>query len=129
MTAFTQPELKAFRVDFALAVQAVEAKYGIKLSIGSITYDGPEFSASMKARREGLRMQDRPEAQLFVYKASHVGLSATDLGRTFWAQGRQLEITGWLKDCSTNVIELKDVASGKMLKCSPAYVKAHMPAA
>lgn len=40
---------KAFRKDFEKAVQQVESKYNLKISIGSIRYDSSQFTSRLTA--------------------------------------------------------------------------------
>jgi hypothetical protein len=40
--------IKAFRDDFAVAVAALEKKYAVKVTLGSISYDELSFSTKMK---------------------------------------------------------------------------------
>lgn len=128
MQEFTKDELRRLRERMNQLLGPLGREFGIEMTLGSITYTGVEFTASLKARRANLSLGDTPEAQLFTERAKKYGLRPETLGQVFWADGRQLRVLGWLKDCSTNVISLEDVASGKQMKCPVGYLKLHMPA-
>jgi len=42
--------IKDFRVDFSKAVKELEAKYGVNISIGNISYDSSEFRGKMTVK-------------------------------------------------------------------------------
>lgn len=75
----TRQSLENFRGDFKDAVAELEAKYGVKISIGSLTYDSTMFRGKMTAtkRSEGF-VAPSANAPLESYIGSKVSFNGTN---------------------------------------------------
>lgn len=76
-------ELKAFRDDFAQAVKALEAKYGVKMALGNISYTQTEFhtkltvtnvSATGEAVVDPQVLKIKTAKAAFALKSTHLGM-------------------------------------------------------
>lgn len=86
--AITKDTLKSFRTDFATAVAQLEKKYGIKLDIGSISFDASSFSCRLTGETTGKAGSD------WARFADGYGLKADDYGKTFSYKGRTYKLVG-----------------------------------
>lgn len=91
--AFTKEELKAFRKDFDTAVIELEKKYGVSVSLGNITYSSNEFTGKVIVTKDGVSKFHK-QAECFKQLHELYGLSEDTLGKTFKAQGYELEFVG-----------------------------------
>lgn len=123
MQKFDKNNLNTIRHDMEQVLATVAAQHGIVLKLGTITYDATTFSVTLKSEIKDLPIADTKEGRDWVTHASNWGFTADMLGTVFSHNGKRLQIIGYLRDCSTNVVSLRDMASGKKLKCSPAFVK------
>ncbi len=91
--AFTNAELKEFRKDFAIAVIELESKYGVNIELGNISYSSTQFTGKVTVWKDGVsKFQEQAEYFKQVYKL--YGLEEDMLGKTFNAQGYELEFVG-----------------------------------
>lgn len=88
--------LANFRNDFDAAVKELEAKYNVSMSLGNIKYGDDNFYGKVTVINKDETTGEKIdlEAQSFTSMATLYGLKASDLGRTFVAQGQTFKITG-----------------------------------
>jgi len=90
----TRNEIKNFRVEFAETVKSLEKKYGVKIDLGSISYDDTSFHGKMtctKLSETGVKL-DKTVTDFDFLKVL-LGLKA-NIGDVFVAQGKKLTISG-----------------------------------
>lgn len=88
-----------FRTDFAAAVAAVEQKYGVKLSLGTINYDANTFTSKMTAVSTDATAAAPDAGNIkwqanFLRTASRYGMKATDLGKEVTMGGMKYTLAG-----------------------------------
>ena len=116
----TKNQLKKFRVDFAECVKPLEQEYGIKLSIGGITFSNVGFSCRLKGDLVDENGEEKVDLKEFDMLKSILGLSAS-LNDTFYSNGKEFTITGLNTRARKNAVELK-CNDGKKYKASVEHV-------
>lgn len=84
--------LADFRKDFEDTVKALEQKYGLVISLGSIRYAPDSFEAKIECK-EGESREDVNEKEFRIYCATY-GLKPEDYDRRFVFQGKHYIIVG-----------------------------------
>lgn len=118
---FDNGTFDAFRKDFAEAVKGLEGKYGVVLKLGSITYDYDSFHCKLEAK-SGASKEDVMKRE-FERDCGSVGLYPEDYGQTFEQRGVKYEIVGIDLRKRKYPIIVREVATGKTLRCTADYVK------
>lgn len=113
--------LLQFRNDFQEAVKGLESKYGIVISLGRISYGYDEFSGKLEAK-SGDNKDDVMKRE-FEKNCSHVGLDPEDYGQVFTQQGKDYKIIGIDLAKRKYPIIIKEVATGRTVRCTADYVK------
>lgn len=102
ITKFDPANLKAIRTDMSEALAKIEAEYGIKISIGKISYNANEFSAKItsvinNATEETSDVPYKVDAKWksdFLKTAWQFGYSAEDFGSVVKVRGKEYYIVG-----------------------------------
>jgi hypothetical protein len=102
VTSFEPTNLKQIRADIDTALASVHAKYGIKISIGKISYSANQFtfkgsavtnSAASSASGDVLE-GDAKWASNFLKTYFLYGIEKEDLGKTFTLKNSKYTIVG-----------------------------------
>jgi len=115
---------KEFRQDFKDAMRALEAKHGVKASIGSITYhpDGTNFTSRLTVTNETVNGKDVAQIK-FDSTCNRYGFEPSDYNREFTVRGQRLKLVGFNSKAPKNPCKIEDVATGAKYKCGEDYVK------
>ena len=118
---FTKSNLGAVRTDINSALADVEAKYGIKLDIGSINYDGSTFTTKLKAYATG---GDNSNAGKIDWDKNcfRFGLKKEDFGKTIKVNGETFTVSG-IKPRSSKYPILATNSDGKIYKFHYSVIK------
>ena len=137
ITSFKKTDFANIRAELASALAAVEEKFGIKLSVGSITFSDNEFSAKLVglagAAASAATSQDgEPKVNAkwvsdFMKYARSFGFAPSDLGREFKINGRNVKLVG--SRSRANLPLVVQTASGSFSAMSVETVKSALRAA
>ena len=80
----TPAELDAFTKDFNLAVEWLQEKYDVTISLGSITYTENQFTSKMTVdNSRDPESIDRANFDMNVWRYAHLGLAKGMYNRVF----------------------------------------------
>lgn len=110
--------LEQFRKDFAETVSALEKKYDLDISLGSITFEDNEFHGKLTARKKGLT-----NVEWNTY-CSRYGFEPEDLGKTFIYGRKEYTITGIKPGTKYPITTIRE--DGKKFSFTPDAIKENM---
>jgi hypothetical protein len=113
--------VRELRADIEAAYKVIEAKYGITLSLGTITSDrdGTKFSASIKGVAGSAEEAGKRE---FLKLAVQCGLKVEDYGAEVPLQGKTYKITGLQINRRRATVLLIRLPDGKDFTGTPSQV-------
>ncbi|MBR2528909.1 MAG: hypothetical protein IKE58_10630 [Blautia sp.] len=117
--------LRAFREDFNQAVQSLQEKYDVTISLGSITFLEERFSAKLTVTN-GRDPEDvaRNEFDVDVWKFTHLGLKPGMYNRVFMGQdGQRYAIRGFNTRARKWPIKMMRISDGENRVCSEKFIK------
>lgn len=120
---FDRATARVLREEMNQAFKSIEAKYGITLSAGNISFSNNEASIKVKANTIGDNGQvETKEARNWGVYAEYNGLGGIKVGDTIDLQGKSFTIKGWNTRARKSPIQIED-AQGRGYKCSVSMVK------
>lgn len=120
---FDRATARVLREEMNQAFKSIEAKYGITLSAGNISFSNNEASIKVKANTIGDNGQvETKEARNWGVYAELNGLGGLKVGDTIDLQGKSFTIKGWNTRARKSPIQIED-AQGRGYKCSASMVK------
>ncbi len=118
-----KPSLQLFRADFAATVKELEAKYDVKIELGSFSFNDDLFSGKMKVTNmvtdNGEKIDDK---MLWAKDCKQIGLKAEDYGATVTVNGMNGKIVG-IKLRSFKYPVIVQATDGQRYKLSANQVK------
>lgn len=120
---FDRATARVLREEINQAFKSIEAKYGITLSAGNISFSNNEASIKVKANTIGDNGQvETKEARNWGVYAEYNGLGGLKVGDTIDLQGKSFTIKGWNTRARKSPVQIED-AQGRGYKCSVSMVK------
>lgn len=120
---FDRATARVLREEMNQAFKSIEAKYGITLSAGNISFSNNEASIKVKANTIGDNGQvETKEARNWGVYAEYNGLGGIKVGDTIDLQGKSFTIKGWNTRARKSPVQIED-AQGRGYKCSVSMVK------
>lgn len=120
---FDRATARVLREEMNQAFKSIEAKYGITLSAGNISFSNNEASIKVKANTISSTGQvETKEARNWGVYAEYNGLGALKVGDTIDLQGKSFTIKGWNTRARKSPVQIED-AQGRGYKCSVSMVK------
>jgi len=120
---FDRATARVLREEMNQAFKSIEAKYGITLSAGNISFSNNEASIKVKANTIGDNGQvETKEARNWGVYAEFNGLGGLKVGDTIDLQGKSFTIKGWNTRARKSPVQIED-AQGRGYKCSVSMVK------
>ena len=125
---FDKNNLKALRQDMNAALKAIEAQYGIKISVGNASFSDNEVTFKTKCNTisKGGKPQTKEAANWKLY-ATMEGLSQFSVGDRVEIQGRIFTIEGWNTRAKKSPVIIKEVATGNNFKCTKSALMNKLP--
>lgn len=117
--------LDAFRADFKQAMQALQEKYDVTISLGRITYTQERFSGKLTVTNG----QDPEEAArnafyADVWKYDYLGLRPGMYNRVFIGKdGKRYAIQGFNTRARKWPIKMKRISDGESRACNDRFIK------
>ena len=114
-----------FRLDFMDAIKSLEEKYGMRISLGSITYEADRFSAKLTA----VNGKDSDEVarnnfDADVWKYKHLGFSEGDYKRVFIGiDGNRYAILGFNTKAPKYPLIIQRISDSSKVRAHENYVK------
>ena len=122
VNTFNKANLRALRVDFQSAIDAVAAKHGLTGKLGNIRFGATDFTCKMTVETSGAaEVKTNNDAKDFRLYAEMSGLSADDFGKEFKYSGKTLKIIGYNTRAKKYPISLEDTR-GKKYKVSGSQI-------
>ena len=125
----TKPMLTNFRNDFADTVKALEAKYKVKIDLGTISYSETSFHSKMTVTESSLGENGTPVVSEAHFKkcAKMLDVPETWLNLEFTgSNGELLKIVGLNPRKPKNSVELVGVKSGRKYQASIQFVQSRL---
>ena len=120
---FDRATARVLREEMNRAFKSIEAKYGITLSAGNISFSNNEASIKVKANTIGDNGQvETKEARNWGVYAEYNGLGGIKVGDTIDLQGKSFTIKGWNTRARKSPVQIED-AQCRGYKCSVSMVK------
>ena len=120
---FDRATARVLREEMNQAFKSIEAKYGITLSAGNISFSNNEASIKVKANTISATGQvETKEARNWGVYAEYNGLGSLKVGDTIDLQGKSFTIKGWNTRARKSPVQIED-AQGRGYKCSVSMVK------
>lgn len=120
---FDRATARVLREEMNQAFKSIEAKYGITLSAGNISFSNNEASIKVKANTISATGQvETKEARNWGVYAEYNGLGGLKVGDTIDLQGKSFTIKGWNTRARKSPVQIED-AQGRGYKCSVSMVK------
>ena len=123
--SFDKKNLPLIRADIKNALEAVETKYGIKLSLGNISFTDETFGGKLSAvtmkATGGKSLGNAKWNATFLKNYAQLGLKKTDLGRTFDYKNEKVTIVGARSHAITPLIVQKE--NDKFICIGAQYAK------
>ena len=120
---FDRATARVLREEMNQAFKSIEAKYGITLSAGNISFSNNEASIKVKANTISSNGQvETKEARHWGVYAEYNGLGGLKVGDTIDLQGKSFTIKGWNTRARKSPVQIED-AQGRGYKCSVSMVK------
>lgn len=117
--------LRAFRKDFLDAVACLQDKYGVKISLGGITYEQERFTTKMTVTNG--RDKEEAERAAFdadVWKFEHLGLTKGMYKRVFLGRdGNRYAIAGFNTKAPKYPLIVIRISDGVRVRVSERYIK------
>lgn len=120
---FNATNLQTIRADLNKALAEIEAKHGIKISVGNISYTPTTFTTKLSAivvgDEEGETVVNAKWAVDFNRQAAKFGMKASDLGRTVRTSSGIAKLVGATQKSGHVIVE----RGGKNYKADPRFVQ------
>lgn len=117
--------LPKFRNDFADAVKELEAKYGVKINVGTITFDSTQFHGRLTVTNVGATPEDdKKNWENLQKKASWKNPLASKVKYGEWYignDGRSYKVVGFNLTRPKNILQIAE-KSGKTYMCPPGFL-------
>lgn len=117
--------LRAFRKDFSEAVAGLQDKYGVKITLGGITYEQERFTTKMTVTNG--RDNEEAERAAFdadVWKFEHLGLTKGMYKRVFIGRdGNRYAIAGFNTKAPKYPLIVIRISDGARVRVSERYIK------
>lgn len=120
----TRTEIKNFRSDFAHAVERLQTQYGVKITLGNISYSDLEFHTRLTVTKLEASSPDNRQKE-FAQICRLYDLKPEDYGRNVVFNGQTFTIAGINPKAPKNCIELTDPA-GRRYKTTLENVKRYL---
>ena len=118
----TNANFKAFREDFKAAVAALEKKYEVTLTIGSISYTENYFSTKLTGvTGASAEEPERNEFERNVRAVGICGLTKKDYGRKFVTPRGTFALVGIRPRAHKAPLLVRD-EKGKQYACAPSFL-------
>ena len=114
--SISKPMLKEVRKDIEAALKAVEAKHGLNLDLGSMTFTENSFTTKLSASVVSADGIDQGKKTEWERNAPMFGLDKDLFGKTFSMNGNQYEITEIKPRSRKYPVIGKDLKTGKSFK-------------
>ena len=117
--------LEAFRADFKQAMQALQKKYDVTISLGRITYYEERFSGKLTVTN-GRDPEDaaRNAFDADVWKFDYLGLQPGMYNRVFiGTDGKRYAIQGFNTRAKKWSIKMKCISDGENQMCNDRFIK------
>ena len=106
---FDRATARVLREEMNRAFKSIEAKYGITLSAGNISFSNNEASIKVKANTIGDNGQvETKEARNWGVYAEFNGLGGLKVGDTIDLQGKSFTIKGWNTRARKSPVQIED---------------------
>ena len=117
--------LSEFRQDFNTAVAEMQKKYGVKISLGSITYEENRFSAKLTVvNGKDAEEAERAAFDADVWKFSHLGLEKGMYKRVIiGTDGNRYAIVGFNTKAQKYPLILISIRDGIRIKAGELFIK------
>ena len=114
ISSFNKANLKALRVDFQVAIDAIAAKHGLTGKLGNIRFGATDFTVKLTVETSGAgEAKVEKDAGSFHRYAKNAGLSPEDFGKEFTYSGKTLKIVGYNTRAKKYPISLEDTRGHK----------------
>lgn len=113
----TNAVLNSFRDDFDKAMKPLIEKYGMDISLESISYSDYSFNGKVRVADTKAEFNNFCESPY----ASHLGITPDCLGRIYTHAGKGYQIIG-CKPSSKYCLMIKDMNTGKITLCTPDFL-------
>ena len=117
--------LDAFRADFKQAMQALQEKYDVTVSLGRITYTEERFSGKLTVTN-GRDPEDaaRSAFDADVWRFDHLGLQPGMYNRVFIGEdGNRYAVQGFNTRAKKWPIKMKRISDGENRVCNDQFIK------
>lgn len=114
ITKFDKSNLSVVRTKIQQALSKVEDELGIKLDLGSISFDQNSFSARMKCGIVG----DGGKKEVNLLHQAYLSGMGAPLGSKLTLKGKHFEVTGYNASKPKNCIEITEISTGKIFGCN-----------
>ena len=117
--------LGAFRTDFTQAMQALQEKYNVTISLGHITYSEERFTGKLTVTN-GLDPEEaaRNAFDADVWKFEHLGLREGMYNRVFIGEdGKRYAIKGFNTRARKWPIKMMRISDGEERVCNDQFIK------
>ena len=98
IATFNKENLKAFRADFAKAIEKLEAEYGVAVSLGNISFNDNSFTSKVTVMVDNGTVPSDVNPKWVVHFNRNAkfgfGLEQSDLGREFTNGREKLKLVG-----------------------------------
>ena len=121
----SRESLSEFRKDFKAAMAALEEKYDVTVSIGSITYTPDRFSTKMEVKNSrDPETIARNDFDANVWKYEHLGFREGMYNRIFiGADGQRYAVTGFNTRAKRRAIQMTRVSDGARFASPEGFVR------
>lgn len=117
VTKFDPSNLNEIRAEMEKAMAAIEAKFGVTIGIGKMTYDANSFTTKLTTTVKSENCSERADPKWiadFMRNCTYFGLSKDDLGKTIKYNGKTLALVG--SRCrAAKPLVVEEVGTGKFL--------------
>jgi len=123
--AFTRPVLTKFRSEFKESVKELEAKFGVKIDLGNISYDSTQFTSRITTTvvSEGVNPEIAKGIAMLKKYGSRYGLTESDFGRVINGQREEFTVFSLAPRSPKYPILAKSTKTGKIYKLSASTLK------
>lgn len=125
INSFDEQNLTLIKADIDAAMKAIEAKHGIMLKLGGISFNTTSFNAKINAV---LVNESTPEnvhpkwVADFLRHAKSLNMKPDDLGKPFAYKGRNFEIVGMRPRARFSLV-IRDIATKDMKAVAPGAIR------
>jgi hypothetical protein len=116
ITTFNKANLKDFGTEFKKAVAELEAKIGVKIDLGNISFNDHQFTSKVTVTLvgDGLDSADAKMKVEFERYALLFGLNKADYDKQFTYGGKRYKLKGVKPRSTKNPFVAQEISNGKL---------------